>query len=232
MGNRTFIHKNSLTSFHDGLAWLMQIVMFVTLGLLVYPSRLTTVAWTGMAVALFLMLVARPVGVHLTLAMAPLPFREKVMTAWVGLRGSVPIVLATYPLLAGVPNADTIFHLVFFVVLMSVLVQGPSLPYVARWLGVDEPVPPTLRTAPLLPSVGSLAASLVEIPVPKESPVVGKPIVDLGVPPGVYIALVQRGDELVVPGGGTKLAAGDTLLMAGNVPAMEQVRRMVEGNSK
>ncbi|MBI3945457.1 MAG: potassium/proton antiporter [Armatimonadetes bacterium] len=223
MGNRTFVHKNSLTQFHDGLAWLMQIAMFLVLGLLVFPSRLLPVASTALAVALFLMFVARPVGVLITVAPFRLPFREKVMVGWVGLRGAVPIILATYPLLAGLPGADAIFNVVFFVVLTSVLLQGPSLPWVAGWLRVGAPSAPMLRTAPALHG-----AALVEIPIPEGSPAAGKPIVALGLPRSAYIVAIQREDELIVPGGTTLLAPGDVLLMAGTPEAVAAARRLVE----
>jgi cell volume regulation protein A len=147
MGNSDFVHKRSLMRFHDGLAWLMQIAMFLTLGLQVFPAQLVSVAGTGLLLALFLMVCARPVAVFLTLAFTALTLRERTMVAWVGLRGAVPIILATFPLLAGIPQATMIFNLVFFIVLTSVLLQGTSIPLVARWLQVDEPLRRTLREA-------------------------------------------------------------------------------------
>ncbi len=125
-----------LPRFHDGVAWLMQITMFLVLGLLVFPARLPAVAIDGLLMAGCLMFVARPLGVLISLLFAKMTFREKLFIAWVGLRGAVPIVLATYPLLAGLPKAPFLFDLVFFIVLTSVLLQGTSLTVVARWLGV------------------------------------------------------------------------------------------------
>lgn len=113
MGNSEFVHKRSLIRFHDGLAWLMQISMFLALGLQVFPAQLVPIAGTGLLLALFLMFIARPVAVFATLAFTHLSMREKTMVAWVGLRGAVPIILATFPLLAEVPQAVTTFHLVF-----------------------------------------------------------------------------------------------------------------------
>ncbi|MFN3480216.1 MAG: potassium/proton antiporter [Thermodesulfovibrionales bacterium] len=141
LGNRNFIHKKSLMRFHDGLAWLMQISMFLVLGLLVFPSRLVHVIGTGLAVSLFLMLVARPAGVFLSTVFSDMAIREKTMVSWVGLRGAVPIILATFPLIAGIPKADMIFNMVFFIVLSSALLQGTTIPVVAKWLGVDAPIP-------------------------------------------------------------------------------------------
>lgn len=138
LGNGEIIHRRSLLHFHDGLAWLTQIAMFLVLGLLVFPSRLPGLFGIGTALALFLMFVARPLGVFVSLMFALLGFKEKLFVSWVGLRGSVPIVLATFPLLGGVPHADKFFHLVFFVVLISVAVQGTTLTSIARILGLTE----------------------------------------------------------------------------------------------
>jgi cell volume regulation protein A len=135
---RPVAHQRSLVHFHDGLAWLMQITMFLMLGLQVFPARLIPIASTGLLVSLFLILVARPVSVYLALAFSRLSFREQTLVAWVGLRGAVPIVLATFPVLAGIQQADTIFHLVFFIALTSVLLQGPPIPWITRMLGLDR----------------------------------------------------------------------------------------------
>src|SRR6266850_1428517 len=117
-------HKRSVTRFHDGLAWLMQIAMFLALGLLVFPSHLLPIVGLGLLASLFLMLIARPVSVLVTLAFSDMKLNEKLMISWVGLRGAVPIVLATFPLLAGMPRSEMIFDLVFFIVLTSILLQG------------------------------------------------------------------------------------------------------------
>lgn len=138
MRRRPVAHQRSLVHFHDGLAWLMQITMFLMLGLQVFPARLLPIASTGLLVSLFLILVARPVSVYLALAFSSLSFREQTLIAWVGLRGAVPIVLATFPVLAGIQQADTIFHLVFFIALTSVLLQGPPIPWITRMLGLDS----------------------------------------------------------------------------------------------
>ena len=138
VGNHEFVRKRTLISFHDGLAWIMQIAMFVALGLLVFPSHLVPVIGTGLLVASCLIFVARPASVFLCLALSSWNWREKAFISWVGLRGAVPIILATYPLLAGVERADFIFNAVFFVVLSSVVLQGTLLPFIARWLRVES----------------------------------------------------------------------------------------------
>ncbi len=140
LGNAAYAQKATLTVFHDGMAWLMQIVMFLVMGLLVMPRELWPVAPAGLALSAFLVFVARPISVIACLAPFRFSWREQLMISWGGLRGAVPIVLATYPLLAGVPEARTIFYLVFFVVFSSVLLQATTIPLVARWLGVQERV--------------------------------------------------------------------------------------------
>ena len=224
VGNHTFIHKRSLLRFHDGLAWLMQIAMFLTLGLLVFPSRLIPIAGLGLLIAGCLIFVARPVSIFLSLALTSFNLREKAFLSWVGLRGAVPIVLATYPLLAGLPQADLIFNIVFFVVLTSVLLQGTTVAFVARRLGVDAPMP----SKPVYPldftPVAGLKSELKELPVPAGSSAAGKAIVELGLPPDFLIVLVARGGEYVVPGGGTILQAGDTLLVLAEAAVLRQVQ--------
>ncbi len=139
MRRKTVSHQRNLRQFHDGLAWLMQITMFLILGLQVFPARLVPIAGVGLLVSLYLILVARPLSVYAALAFSRMSFREKTLVAWVGLRGAVPIVLATFPVLAGIQQADTIFHLVFFIALTSVLLQGPPIPWITRVLGLDRP---------------------------------------------------------------------------------------------
>ncbi len=143
-GNREFKAKRETLMFQDGLAWLAQVVMFVSLGLLVFPSQLPSVAAPGLIMTAALMFVARPISVFLCLA----PFRQfdwraKVFVSWAGLRGAVPIVLATFPIVAGAPAAQTIFNIVFFVVVASSLIQGPTLGPLARRLGVTQNTPPS-----------------------------------------------------------------------------------------
>lgn len=140
MGNHNFIRKKSLIRFHDGIAWLMQISMFLVLGLLVFPSRLIHVIWEGLTVSIFLMFVARPAGVFLSTIPFKLSFKDRTMISWVGLRGAVPIILATFPLLAGIEKAEMLFNIVFFIVLTSALIQGTTIPLIAKWIGVDAPI--------------------------------------------------------------------------------------------
>lgn len=228
MGNSYLIHKRTLRRFHDGLAWLMQIAMFLTLGLLVFPSRLPVVIGAGLLISAFLILVARPLAVLVTMLPFRMAPREMAMVGWVGLRGAVPIILATFPLLAGIDQVGIIFDLVFFIVLTSVLIQGTSIPLMARWLRVD--VPQRQRTrAPLEfePSHG-ITGDLIEIDLPSTSSAVGKRIVDLGLPPGVLLALIGRRDSFLVPSGSTILEAGDVIHLLAEKLEFERVREILE----
>lgn len=223
LGHHDFIHKRSLLRFHDGLAWIMQIAMFLTLGLLVFPSRLVPIIGIGLLVAGCLMFVARPVSVFVGLLPGALSWREKTLISWVGLRGAAPIILATFPLLAGLEQAGLIFNVVFFVVLTSVLLQGTSIPLVARWLRVDAPAIPK-RVYPIeYTPMGGLKSELKELPIPFDSELAGKAIVELGLPPGFLVILIARENDFVLPSGGTVLQGGDTLLVLSDKGSLEEV---------
>ncbi|MBF8295649.1 MAG: sodium proton antiporter, partial [Bacteroidetes bacterium] len=210
--NSEFVHKKSLLRFFDGLAWLSQITMFVTLGLLVFPSQIIPIMGLGLLVSGFLMLVARPLSVFISLSLSKFRWREKAFISWVGLRGAVPIVLATFPLLAGLPDARLMFNVVFFIVLTSALLQGWSIPVAARVFKVDAP-PELKRRYPLeFSPVQGVDTELVDLIVPYNSPAAGKPIVELGMPPDSLIVLVSRDESFLVPSGGTVLQEGDTVL--------------------
>lgn len=227
LGNSDFIHKRSLIRFHDGLAWLMQIAMFLTLGLQVFPSRLLPVLGMGLLTSAFLMFVARPASVLVTIAMVKMDLREKVMVAWVGLRGAVPIILATFPLLAGLPQAQTIFDLVFFIVLTSVLLQGTSLPLVARWLKVDTVLPPKTQYPLEYVPAENLDTDLVEVEVPPGAGIIGRQIVDLHLPQTALVVLISRNGSFVLPRGGTIIEAGDRLLVLADPAGLAGVRSIV-----
>ena len=224
LGNSTVIHKNSLMRFHEGIAWLMQITMFLTLGLLVFPSHLLSVVGSGILTSLFLIFVARPVSVFITTSPWQMDLRDKVMVSWVGLRGAAPIVLATFPLLAGIPQADTIFNLVFFIVITSSLLHGTSIPYVARWLGVSAPIQDPPRLAMSLGDGCKSGNDLIELTLPPEAEVMGKQIVDIGLPPGTLIIMIEKGSDRFVPCGSTILEEGDHLLILTNQIQAEQAR--------
>lgn len=221
MGQNNFVHKRSLMHFHDGLAWLMQIAMFLTLGLLVFPSQLGAVAGPAIAAALMLVFVARPIAVFVCLAFSTFNWREKVLISWVGLRGAVPIILATFPLLAGVPQANAIFNHVFFIVLFSVLLQGTTISFVARWLGLQAPPAPRMNLSE------HVANAIVEIPVSASSQHAGKQIVELGLPASALIVSILREGATFVPNGSTVLEPEDVLLVVSDPNTCNDVRRQL-----
>ncbi|AAR34579.1 potassium/proton antiporter [Geobacter sulfurreducens] len=228
MGNSSFVQKKSLVRFHDGLAWLMQITMFLILGLQVFPSHLVPVTLVGLCTAAFLMLVARPVSVFATLLFTPMTVREKTMISWVGLRGAVPIVLATFPLMAGVGKAEMIFNVVFFIVCSSALLQGSTIPLAARWLGLDAPMLAKRRRPFEFEASDEGKGELVEIEISPVSLAVNRQIVDLHLPAGSLIVLIQRRGEFVVPGGGTLIEAGDTVHLLADRERIDEIRAMFE----
>jgi cell volume regulation protein A len=228
MGNKHFVHKNSLLRFHDAVAWLMQIVMFLILGLLVFPSQLVPVIGSGLFLSAVLMLVARPVAVFLCLLLSQFNLKERTLIAWVGLRGAVPIILATFPLLADTPNAVSIFNLVFFIVLTSVLLQGTSIPLVVRWLGLAAPQAPKQRYPLEFEEGSGTDATLMDFIIPYNSGAIGKRIVELGLPEGSVMTLIVRDSKThLVPTGTTVLQSGDVLLILLNKASISEVNRIL-----
>jgi potassium/hydrogen antiporter len=228
LGAQNIVHKNSLSRFHDSIAWLMQIVMFLVLGLLVFPSELLPIAPIGIVISLILIFIARPVSVFIALIRSRFSIPDKLMISWVGLRGATPIVLATFPLLAGVPQADTMFNIVFFVVLSSVLLQGTTIIPVARLLGVATPFVsrPGLRLEAT--DDMQITSELIEITVPQYSPIIGQPLVQLSLPVDSLIVLIVRGQEAIVPNGNTTLQANDHLLMLADKASLETIRSLIQ----
>jgi cell volume regulation protein A len=214
LGNSNFIHKKSLIRFYDGQAWLMQIVMFLALGLLVFPRQMVDVIPQGLLITAFLIFIARPVAVFISLARASdLNWRKKLFISWVGLRGAAPIVFATYPMLAGVHYAGTIFNLVFFTSAISVLLQGTTLPIMAKWLHVS--VPEKLkRKFPLdIELKEDLKSTLIEVDVPLTSPAIGRAVVDLNLPKSAMIVLIHRNGKYLTATGETVIEGADHLLV-------------------
>ena len=223
LGRHDFLHHKSLLSFHDGLAWIMQITMFLTLGLLVFPSRISPIINVGLLIAGCLIVFARPLSIFISLLPSRLGWREKAFVSWVGLRGAAPIILATFPLLAQLPQAHLIFNIVFFVVLTSVLLQGTTLSNVARWLKVEVPTLPK-RVYPIEYSpMGGLKSELKELPIPSESHVIGKAIFELGLPSDFLVILIARDNDFMIPSGGTVLEGNDTLLVLSDKESFERV---------
>jgi cell volume regulation protein A len=213
LGNQELIHKKTILRMFDGLAWLMQIVLFLTLGLLVFPSEILPYIGVGILISLFLILIARPISVFISLIFFKMKFRSRLYVSWVGLRGAVPIVFATYPLLAGIENANIIFNLVFFISVTSVIIQGTTLTVVAKWLNVSLPenAKPITDFDKIIEDFPK--SSLKEFEILPNYQVVNKRIVDLNFPLSAFIIMIKRNGHFIRPGGSTVLNSNDILMI-------------------
>ncbi len=209
VGNANIVFKRGVFMAHDGGAWLAQIAMFVMLGLLARPSELVGVAFEGLLVALVLVFVARPVAVALSILPFGFTARESGFMAWAGLKGAIPVILATYPLLLGLEEGSLIFNVVFFVVLLSALTQGWSLPPVARWLGVREQERSSPPVTLEISSLKHVDGDIVEYSAEADSWVAGRLVRDLALPDSAVIAMIARGQEVIPPRGRTPIEPGD-----------------------
>lgn len=228
MGQSNFVHKQSLMEFHDSIAALMQILMFLSLGLLVFPSQLIPVIGPGLLISAFLIFVARPIATFILLHFFRWNWREKLFVSWVGLKGAVPIVLATYPLLAGVSEAARIFHLVFFIVITSILLQGMTIKPVAHWLKLTRPYRAKLKYPFQFRPTKNLKTELLELEVGENSPILDKQIYELGLPENCLIVLMSRKGDFFAPQGRTRFEVGDTLLVFGDRSAMDGLKQLTK----
>jgi cell volume regulation protein A len=225
LGNQELIHKKSIIRAFDGFAWLMQIVLFLTLGLLVFPSEIISVAGIGIIISVFLILIARPVSVFIALALFRMKTRNKFFISWVGLRGAVPIVFAMYPLLAGIENSGMIFNIVFFISMTSVLIQGTTLSKAARLFHVALPEKIRRRSPLDIALSEDFKSEFLEIDISQDSPAAGKKIVDLAFPKRSLIVLIKRKGKYLTPNGSTIIEPDDKLLILAEDPvAMEAAR--------
>jgi cell volume regulation protein A len=227
LGNSAIVHKRSLIRFHEGVAWLMQITMFLALGLFVFPSELLPVLVPGLILSFVLIFVARPLAVYLCLLPWKMGRNEKLMVSWVGLRGAAPIVLATFPYLAGIPQAHLIFNLVFFIVITSALLHGTSIPFIARKAGLAAPLIGRSRFHMEFDPDDDSTSELLELVIPHRSPVINRQIVNLGLPAGTLIILVGKGRDQFVPRGSTVLKENDSLLILTTSDKADQIRQLI-----
>jgi potassium/hydrogen antiporter len=228
LGSANIPARRTVTVFHQGLAWVAQIVMFLTLGLLVFPTNLGGEAVEGTALALVLVFVARPVATFLSTAFDRFSIAEKVVLGWAGLRGAVPVVLATFPVIDRVPESLDFFNIVFFAVVLSTLLQGTTFEPLAKRLGVttSEPALP----APLAETgtIRRLGAEIVEYPVVPEDAVVGRRVRELGLPRDALLSVIVRGGEAILPRGSTRVEAGDRLHVVVRSEVAGRMEKVVE----
>ncbi len=225
MGNHPFVHKQGVLNFSEAISTIANIGMFVLMGLLVFPSDWSSLWKEGLLLFLVLTVLARPIAVFVgTIAMG-FSGKEKTFIAWSGLRGAVPIVLATYPAAAGMDIGDEVFNLVFFAVILSILIQGSSMGTVAKWMKLSVPSrPKPLYTLDLITMAHSdYDLVVVDLPDPQGAP--GPRIRDLNLPEGAVITLVTRGSEVVLPKGNTRLQGWDQVTLLAHAPDEEAVRR-------
>lgn len=212
VGNSRIVHKKSMGTFFDGFAWLWQIVMFLTLGLLVNPHELLPVAPIGLTVGIFMILVARPLSVFLCLIpYKNFTFKGKLYISWVGLRGAVPIIFATYPMIAGIDHSGMIFNVVFFITILSLVLQGTTVTIAAKWLGlVDEPQRKDEFGIELPEEIKSAMSEIDITPAVLEH---GNKLMQLTLPDHTLAVMVKRDGHYFIPKGNTELKENDKLLM-------------------
>ncbi|WP_070329131.1 potassium/proton antiporter [Exiguobacterium aurantiacum] len=227
VGNAHTAHEVTIVQFSEALAWIMQIIMFVILGLLVYPKQLfdPELIWKGLLISFFLMFVARPIAVYLSTIAMPFTHKEKLFISWAGLKGAVPIVLATFPLIAGIDNSQLIFNAVFFVVVTSALIQGTTLtPLAARLnlLGPDK-----IRSPYTIALVSSKQSQhqLVPYVATETSSMIGRTLADITLPPNTVVNAIVRKDYLIPPTGQTKIEPGDLLYVLASTYRHDQLDR-------
>ena len=209
LGSGALPHAVSVRRVHDALGWLSQVLMFLLLGLLLFPSRLWAVAPVGLAIALFLAIIARPIAVLLCLAPFKYRWRDTAYVGWVGLRGAVPIVLATIPVMAGVEGARQLFDAVFFIVVVGAFVPGATVPWVTRLLRVESAAPPppsaVIEVDALTPRGDELRAYFVST----DLAVAGATLAEIPFPDGAAVSMVERGGALIAPSGQMRVVPGD-----------------------
>jgi potassium/hydrogen antiporter len=211
LGSARIPAKRTVTVFHQGLGWVAQIAMFLSLGLLVFPSELADVALEGTALALVLVLLARPAATVVSTTFDRFSPADRLVLGWAGLRGAVPVVLATFPVIDNVPNSDEFFNIVFFAVVISTLLQGTTFEPLAKSLGVTTSEPALPRPLAETGTIRRLGAEIVEYPVSPDDAVVGHRVRELGLPRDALLSVIVRGEEAVLPRGSTRVEAGDRL---------------------
>ena len=217
VGNSRFVHKRSTRSFFDGVSWIAQLSMFLTLGLLVNPSELREVWVPGLIISLVMIFVSRPLAVFVSLSpFRSYTFRDRLLVSWVGLRGAVPIIFAILCRASDVPHSDVMFNIVFLCTLVSLIVQGTTLPMVSRWLGVSE-TPKAKRQGPSqdfdIDFPEEIKSAITEATVTEKMLTLGTRMMDFRLPEKTLVIMVKRGDNYFVPTGKTLLHVGDRLML-------------------
>lgn len=213
VGNNRIMYRKEIAAFMDGLSWLFQIIMFLTLGLLVNPHEMLEVALVALLIGVFMIVIGRPLSIFLCL----LPFRKvnfksRLFVSWVGLRGAVPIIFATYPVVAGVEGSNVIFNIVFFITIVSLVIQGTTVSFVARLLHLSEPLAKTGNEFGVeLPE--EIDSNLSDMTITDEMLEEADTLKDMNLPKGTLVMIVKRDEKFLIPNGTLKLHIGDKLLL-------------------
>ena len=221
-------YQKALTKFHNGIAWLMQVGLFTVLGFLADPQELLSMSvWLpGISLGFLLMFAARPLAVFICLSGSEYSLKEKIMISWVGIRGAAPIVLATFPLAAGVDNAPLMFRLIFFMVIISILLQGWLMMPVARLLNLAKSAKNNDAPAPLELEVTHHSADheMREFHVGDNHPFVGKTLAEISFPRGVLVTMIRRDNSFIPPRGDTEIKAGDGMLIMAEISQLRGIQ--------
>jgi potassium/hydrogen antiporter len=233
IGNAEIAYRHSIFRFSEGFAWMMQILMFVILGLLVFPTELFSldILIQGLLISVILMLVARPVAVFISTIKMNYSQKERIFLSWAGLKGAVPIILATFPLLAGIENSHKMFNVVFFVVLTSALIQGATIPKLADKLGLNGPKKTTPMQSLELVSLGKADAEMIEYEMESDSAIIGKTLMDIPFPEGTLVNAIIRDGKLTAPTGNTAIMAGDFLYILSARKNKPQLKKLLKEKS-
>jgi cell volume regulation protein A len=211
LGSASIPARQTIATFHEGMAWVAQLTMFLVLGLLVFPSDLGGVALEGTVLAVVLVFLARPLATVVCTAPFGYTAREQAVLGWAGLRGAVPVVLATFPVIDGIPRSHEFFNIVFFVVLLSTILQGTTFEPLAKRLGVTTDDPALPRPLAESGTIRRLGAEVLEFPVGADDAIVGLAVRDLGLPREAVVNVIVRAGQAIPPRGSTRVAAGDRL---------------------
>lgn len=214
VGNNKIMHRKEINTFMDGLTWLFQIIMFLCLGLLVNPHEMLEIAIVALLIGVFMIVIGRPLSVFLCLLPfgKKITFKSRLFVSWVGLRGAVPIIFATYPVVADVPGAHVIFNIVFFITIVSLVIQGTTVSWVARLLGLSTPLEKTGNDFGVeLPE--EIDSNLHDMTITQEILNKADTLKDMNLPKGTLVMIVKRNDEYLIPNGSLKLHVGDKLLL-------------------
>ncbi len=232
IGNHKFVHKRSSLKFFDGLTWLFQIIMFLTLGLLVNPGELLPIAGVALLIGVFMLLVSRPAAVFISLTpFRKLTFKARTYVSWVGLRGAVPIIFATYPWIEGVPKAKMLFNIVFFITILSLVIQGTTVGTMAHWMKLSLPVPKKRKLREFdVEFSDEIKSAMSEISIKEEFLANGSRLMDINVPDKTLVAMVKRKGKYFIPRGNTELLVGDRILViTDDEKALEETYQSMKG---